>query len=104
MSAFPAELTGTWDIDAAHSTVGFAVKHAVVATTRGNFGVYAGGATIDAEEVTRRILAYSVTLGSWRARVKEWRWRNGWLVRVAAEAGLALPIHNAACARLGLGG
>ncbi len=49
MSAFPAELTGTWNIDAAHSTVGFAVKHAVVATTRGNFGVYAGGATIDAE-------------------------------------------------------
>jgi polyisoprenoid-binding protein YceI len=48
MSAFPAELTGTWDIDAGHSTVGFAVKHAVVATTRGKFAVYEGGATIDA--------------------------------------------------------
>jgi len=48
MSSFPAELTGTWDVDAAHSTVGFAVKHAVVATTRGKFNAYTGGATIDA--------------------------------------------------------
>lgn len=46
--SFPADLTGTWDIDAAHSTVGFAAKHAMVATTRGTFGTYIGGATIDA--------------------------------------------------------
>jgi polyisoprenoid-binding protein YceI len=52
MSSFPADLTGTWDIDAAHSTVGFAVKHAVVATTRGKFTTYTGGATIDAENPT----------------------------------------------------
>ncbi|MBI4940751.1 MAG: YceI family protein [Actinobacteria bacterium] len=49
MSAFPADLTGTWTIDEGHSTVGFAVKHAVVATTRGKFTSYSGGATIDAE-------------------------------------------------------
>jgi len=48
MSAFPAELTGTWDIDPTHTTVGFAAKHAVVATTRGHFTSYTGGATIDA--------------------------------------------------------
>jgi polyisoprenoid-binding protein YceI len=48
MSAFPADLTGTWDIDASHSTVGFAAKHAVVATTRGHFTSFTGGATIDA--------------------------------------------------------
>jgi polyisoprenoid-binding protein YceI len=48
MSTFPAELTGTWEIDSVHSTVGFAVKHAVVATTRGKFTQYSGGATIDA--------------------------------------------------------
>jgi polyisoprenoid-binding protein YceI len=46
--SFPAELTGTWEIDPAHSTIGFAVKHAVVATTRGQFNAYKGGATIDA--------------------------------------------------------
>jgi len=48
MSNFPADLTGTWDIDPVHSTVGFAVKHAVVATTRGRFTEFTGGATIDA--------------------------------------------------------
>jgi polyisoprenoid-binding protein YceI len=49
MTAFPAELTGTWEIDALHSTVGFAVKHAMVSTTRGHFAGFTGGATIDAE-------------------------------------------------------
>ena len=48
MSTFPADLTGTWEIDSAHSTVGFAAKHAVVATTRGEFTSYTGGAVIDA--------------------------------------------------------
>lgn len=47
MSTLPAELTGTWVIDESHSTVGFAVKHAVIATTRGKFTTYSGGATID---------------------------------------------------------
>jgi polyisoprenoid-binding protein YceI len=49
MSAFPAELSGTWEIDPVHSTVGFAVKHAMVSTTRGHFAAFTGGATIDAE-------------------------------------------------------
>lgn len=48
MSTFPAELTGTWEIDSSHSTVGFAVKHAMVSTTRGHFASFTGGATIDA--------------------------------------------------------
>lgn len=49
MSTFPAELNGTWTIDPAHSTVGFAVKHAMVATTRGKFTAFTGGATIDVD-------------------------------------------------------
>ena len=49
MSALPPELTGTWEIDALHSTVGFAVKHAMVSTTRGHFAAFSGGATINAE-------------------------------------------------------
>lgn len=47
MTTFPADLNGTWTIDAAHSTIGFAVKHAMVATTRGKFTSFTGGATID---------------------------------------------------------
>lgn len=49
MSTFPADLTGTWNIDSVHSTVGFAVKHAMVSTTRGHFSAFTGSATIDAE-------------------------------------------------------
>jgi len=49
MSALPSELTGTWEIDAQHSNIGFAVKHAMVSTTRGQFGGFSGGATIDAD-------------------------------------------------------
>ena len=48
MSNFPAELTGTWAIDASHSLVGFSVKHLVVANVRGSFGAFTGSATIDA--------------------------------------------------------
>jgi polyisoprenoid-binding protein YceI len=48
MTSLPAELTGTWEIDPIHSTVGFAAKHAMVATTRGHFESFTGGATIDA--------------------------------------------------------
>ncbi len=48
MSAFPADLTGTWEIDPAHTTVGFAVRHAMVSTVRGHFASFSGGATIDA--------------------------------------------------------
>ncbi len=69
MSAFPAELNGTWTIDADHSTIGFAAKHAVVATTRGHFASYTGGATIDVEAPENSslwvdIAAASVTTGN----------------------------------------
>lgn len=48
MSTLPPELSGSWDIDSVHSTVGFSVKHAMVATTRGHFAGFTGGAVIDA--------------------------------------------------------
>jgi polyisoprenoid-binding protein YceI len=48
MSTFPAELTGTWEIDPVHSNIGFAAKHAMVATVRGHFTSFTGGATLDA--------------------------------------------------------
>jgi polyisoprenoid-binding protein YceI len=68
MSTFPAELTGTWEIDAAHSLVGFAVKHLVVATTRGNFATFTGSAVIDAanpanSSATVEIDVASITTG-----------------------------------------
>jgi polyisoprenoid-binding protein YceI len=56
MSTLPAELNGTWDIDPVHSTVGFTAKHAMVATTRGNFSTFTGGATIDVDTPESSVL------------------------------------------------
>ena len=33
----PGYVAGTWDIDAAHSTVGFSVRHMMVSKVRGYF-------------------------------------------------------------------
>ncbi len=41
--------TGTWKIDKIHSHVGFAVKHMVVSTFRGQFEDYDGSLTTDAD-------------------------------------------------------
>lgn len=49
MSAFPTELTGTWDLDVAHTEIGFVIRHAMVTNVRGHFSSFTGGATIDAE-------------------------------------------------------
>jgi polyisoprenoid-binding protein YceI len=38
--------TGTWDVDTAHSRVGFAVKHMGVATVRGEFNEFEGALEI----------------------------------------------------------
>src|SRR3954452_19276211 len=40
-------LTGDYDIDASHSRLGFAAKHAMVATVRGQFAVYSGEVHLD---------------------------------------------------------
>jgi len=40
-------LTGTWDVDPAHSRLGFAARHAMVATVRGGFDVFSGTIVLD---------------------------------------------------------
>jgi polyisoprenoid-binding protein YceI len=40
--------TGTWAVDAIHSSVGFAVKHLGVSTFRGTFGAFSG--TLESED------------------------------------------------------
>jgi len=42
-------LTGHYDIDPSHSRLGFAAKHAMVATVRGGFKVYSGEVFLDEE-------------------------------------------------------
>src|SRR3954451_20319168 len=43
-------LTGTYDVDPTHSRLGFAAKHAMVATVRGGFKVYSGQVHLDEEQ------------------------------------------------------
>lgn len=37
--------TGVWNIDPAHSTIGFSVKHMMIATVRGRFAEFSGAIT-----------------------------------------------------------
>jgi polyisoprenoid-binding protein YceI len=46
--------TGTWDVDTAHSRVGFAVKHMGVATVRGEFNEFEGTLEIGDDLSTAR--------------------------------------------------
>jgi polyisoprenoid-binding protein YceI len=55
---------GVWHVDAAHSKVGFAVKHMGVATVRGEFGQFEGsleiGADLASSKATGTVQATSV--------------------------------------------
>ena len=44
-----AHLTGTWDLDPAHTRLSFAARHAMVATVRGHFRDFSGVLFLDGE-------------------------------------------------------
>ena len=47
-----AATTGTWAIDPSHSRLGFATKHAMVATVRGQFNAFSGSLVLDGSSPT----------------------------------------------------
>jgi polyisoprenoid-binding protein YceI len=47
----PTTLTGDYDIDPSHSRLGFAAKHAMVTTVRGQFKTFTADVHLDAETV-----------------------------------------------------
>jgi polyisoprenoid-binding protein YceI len=47
----PVSITGDYDIDPSHSRLGFAAKHAMVTTVRGQFHDFAADVHLDAENV-----------------------------------------------------
>jgi polyisoprenoid-binding protein YceI len=62
-------LTGDYDLDVAHSRLGFAAKHAMVATVRGQFTDWTGTVHLDEDDVAKStasltIQADSVTTGN----------------------------------------
>src|SRR4051794_13114707 len=59
----PGYVVGTWDIDAAHSTVGFSVRHMMVSKVRGYFREFAGEIVTAADPAQSSVTA-TIDLGS----------------------------------------
>ncbi|MER6158179.1 YceI family protein [Streptomyces sp. NPDC001868] len=57
-------LTGAYTIDPAHSTIGFSVRHAMIANVRGKFTAFEGLITLDGADPTRSEAHVSVQTGS----------------------------------------
>jgi polyisoprenoid-binding protein YceI len=59
----PGYVVGTWDIDAAHSTVGFSVRHMMVSKVRGYFREFSGE-LVTAEDPAQSSVTATIDLGS----------------------------------------
>ena len=59
------------------------------------------GIDVDADALVERVHAYSKRIPHFPARLKEWRWRNGAVLAIAASAGLDTPVHDAWLTRAG---
>jgi polyisoprenoid-binding protein YceI len=59
----PGYVVGTWAIDAAHSTVGFAVRHMMVSKVRGYFREFSGE-IVTAEDPARSSVTATIDLSS----------------------------------------
>ncbi len=65
----PAELVGSWELDPAHTRLGFAARHAMISTVRGSFTDISGRAILDpaspsSSSATATIQAASISTGS----------------------------------------
>ena len=57
-------LTGTYDLDTTHSTIGFTVRHAMVTKVRGNFNDFQATLTVNQENPTDSKVEATVETGS----------------------------------------
>lgn len=57
-------LTGTYDLDPTHTRLGFAAKHAMVATVRGHFAEFSGVIEIDADDPSKSTARVSIDASS----------------------------------------
>jgi polyisoprenoid-binding protein YceI len=56
--------TGTYNIDAAHSRIGFVARHAMVTKVRGSFNEFEGSGTFDADDPTRSTITLTIKADS----------------------------------------
>ena len=61
------------------------------------------GLDLDADALADRLLEYSRSIAHFPASLKEWRWRNGWLLSAAEAHGVELPLHADWLERAGRG-
>ncbi|MCB5166665.1 YceI family protein [Streptomyces bambusae] len=59
-----AALTGDYTIDAAHSSIGFTVRHAMVTNVRGSFGEHEGLLHLDGSDPSRSTAAIDLKIAS----------------------------------------
>jgi polyisoprenoid-binding protein YceI len=59
-----ASTTTTWNIDANHSEVGFAVKHLMVATVKGSFRRFSGHVVLDEANITNSVIEAEIDASS----------------------------------------
>jgi polyisoprenoid-binding protein YceI len=62
----PSTVTGTWAVDPAHSRLGFAARHAMVATVRGDFAEFTGTAHVEPENPAASYVEVSIDAASIR--------------------------------------
>lgn len=61
----------TWNVDASHSQVGFAVKHLVISNVRGEFKTYQGKISLDDADVTRSTVEATIDVNSIDTKVAD---------------------------------
>ena len=59
-----AQLTGTYEIDPAHSRIGFVARHAMVTKVRGAFNEFTGTAHLDGDNPDRSDVAVTIKAAS----------------------------------------
>jgi polyisoprenoid-binding protein YceI len=64
VSTSGSTLTGTWDLDPAHTRLGFSARHAMVATVRGSFTDVSGVLQLDSENPTNSTAEVTVQIAS----------------------------------------
>ncbi len=52
------------------------------------------GVGVPVDYLAQRIVAYSRSVPTWRATIKEWPWRNGWFVDMSRRHGIEMPVHE----------
>jgi polyisoprenoid-binding protein YceI len=57
-------LASTWDIDGAHTSAGFAVRHLMVSTVRGAFGKVSGAVTFDEQDPAKSSVEATIDVAS----------------------------------------